>query len=217
MVAPGAKNLWVAASDGDLERVQALIAAGASPNDKDQHSYTPMHAAASYAHLDLLEFLVGAGGNVNLPDDDGDTPLFTCESVEAAQWLVEHGADAAHKNGEGLTAADSLDEDHPTVAAYLRSVNGAPAPAAPAAEGEGEGVNQLAVDEFAARQTADLMAQSQSIIAEAQRTGTNPDDLLRDLVQRAVREGFSFGGDIGDMAGSGPDVDEEAHKRARGE
>lgn len=196
-----------------------------------------MHAAASYAHLDLLEFLVGAGGNVNLPDDDGDTPLFTCESVEAAQWLVEHGADAAHKNGEGLTvgpfplslralllaqtdheqAADSLDEDHPTVAAYLRSVTGAPAPAAPAAEGEGEGVNQLAVDEFAARQTADLMAQSQSIIAEAQRTGTNPDDLLRDLVQRAVREGFSFGGDIGDMAGSGPDVDEEAHKRARGE
>lgn len=82
---------------------QELIAAGATANDKDEHSYTPMHAAASYAHLPLLEYLVSVGGDVNLPDDDGDTPLFTCESVDAARWLVEHGANAAHRNDEGQT------------------------------------------------------------------------------------------------------------------
>lgn len=62
-----------------------------------------MHAAASYAHLELLDYLLSQGGNVNITDDDGDTPLFTCETIEAAQWLVEHGADATHKNEEGLT------------------------------------------------------------------------------------------------------------------
>lgn len=62
-----------------------------------------MHAAASYAHLELLNYLLSVGGDVNLTDDDGDTPLYTCESVEAARWLVEHGADAGHKNEEGMT------------------------------------------------------------------------------------------------------------------
>lgn len=85
--------------------MQALITSGASPNDKDAHSYTPMHAAASYAHLELLEYLLSVGGDVNLADDDGDTPLFTCESVDAARWLVEHGADAEHRNEEGLTVS----------------------------------------------------------------------------------------------------------------
>lgn len=86
---------------------QTLIAAGATPNDPDANSYTPMHAAASYAHIELLEYLVSAGGDVNVKDADGDTPLFTCETVDAARWLVEHGADAAHKNGEGLTVGVS--------------------------------------------------------------------------------------------------------------
>lgn len=84
---------------------QALIGAGATANDRDAHSYTPMHAAASYAHLELLAYLVSVGGDVNLPDDDGDTPLFTCESVDAARWLVEHGADAGHRNGEGMSVS----------------------------------------------------------------------------------------------------------------
>jgi ankyrin repeat protein len=64
-----------------------------------------MHAAASYAHIELLEYLVSAGGDINLADEDGDTPLFTVETVRAAQWLVEHGANAAHMNEEGLTVS----------------------------------------------------------------------------------------------------------------
>lgn len=126
--ASASKNIWVAASDGDLDRVRVsasstvlifiLIATapadhegvqylieteGLSPNVKDSNSYTPMHAAASYAHLELLTYLLSVGGDINLRDDDGDTPLYVVESVDTARWMVEHGADAALTNDEGLT------------------------------------------------------------------------------------------------------------------
>lgn len=41
---------------------------------------------------------------------------------------------------------------------------------------------------------------------EAERDGTNPDERLREVVERAVRQGFSFGGQLGDAAGSGTGV-----------
>ncbi len=67
-------NIWVAASDGNLARVEELLASGLSPNEKDENSYTPMHAAASYGHLAMLDFLIAHGGDINLTDNDGDTP-----------------------------------------------------------------------------------------------------------------------------------------------
>lgn len=67
-------NIWVAASDGNLGRVAELLASGLSPNVKDENSYTPMHAAASYGHLAMLDILIAHGGDINLTDDDGDTP-----------------------------------------------------------------------------------------------------------------------------------------------
>ncbi|BEI87200.1 hypothetical protein CcaverHIS002_0705460 [Cutaneotrichosporon cavernicola] len=206
MVQTSQKNLWVAASDGDIERVRSLIAAGATANDRDAHSYTPMHAAASYAHLQLLEYLVSVGGNVNLPDDDGDTPLFTCESVDAARWLVEHGAEVGHRNAEGVSAAESLADDQPAVAAYLRSLTGDAGP-----EATDEGVSQHAMDAYASRQTNDLLAQTQAIMAQAERDGSDPDAALREVVGRAVREGFSFG------AGQGGGEEEGGTKRSRQE
>lgn len=155
-----------------------------------------MHAAASYAHLPILEFLVSAGGDVNLADEDGDTPLYVTESVPAAEWLVSHGADAAHKNGEGRTAAETLNDDSPDVAAYLRSVTGEAAPA-PAEDQEmqdtPQGVSSQAVDAFASQQTQELLARTQAIMEQAEKDGTNPDERLREVVERAVREGFQFG------------------------
>lgn len=40
---------------------------------------------------------------MNITDEDGDTPLYVVESVDMAQWLVEHGAEVYHRNTEGLT------------------------------------------------------------------------------------------------------------------
>ena len=37
---------------------------------------------------------------------------------------------------------------------------------------------------------------------ESERDGTDPDERLREVVERAVRQGFSFGGQLGDAAGT---------------
>lgn len=60
------------------------------------------HAAASYAHLDILAYLLSKGGNINLQDEEGETPLFTVETMAAAQFLVEHGADVSIENNDGI-------------------------------------------------------------------------------------------------------------------
>ncbi|KAF8269556.1 ankyrin repeat-containing domain protein [Lactarius quietus] len=112
------KNIWVAAGDGDLSRVRVTL----SPNVPDSFTYTPMHAAASYGHLDILAYLVSRGGDVNVTDEDGETPLYTVENIESAQFLINHGADPAWRNHEGLTPADSLREDFPRVAIHLDSL-----------------------------------------------------------------------------------------------
>lgn len=185
-----------------------------------------MHAAASYAHIPLLEYLVSVGGDVNLADEDGDTPLYVVESLPAAQWLVEHGADASHKNGEGKTAAESLHEDSPEVAAYLRSVTGEAAPAETQEGGEGEGnesmeveapegMSNQAVDAYASQQTDDLLARTKEIMEQAERDGTNPDERLREVVEQAVREGFQFGAANNENAGQSEAAGEG--KRARAE
>ena len=68
-----------------------------------------MHAAVSYNHLSLLRSLAkNHGGDVNIQDAEGDTPLFVVETVEAARVLVEElGADADHRNSNGLTVYSS--------------------------------------------------------------------------------------------------------------
>jgi len=48
-------NIWVAAADGDMERVQFLLKhGGVTPTSKDSVEYTPIHAAASYARQEVL-------------------------------------------------------------------------------------------------------------------------------------------------------------------
>ena len=73
---PG-ENLWIAASDNDIERVRALMdSEGFTPTSADDTGYTPVHAAAAYAHLDLLTELLQRDGNAaNVRASDGDTPL----------------------------------------------------------------------------------------------------------------------------------------------
>jgi ankyrin repeat protein len=118
------KNIFLAASENDLETVKAHIAAGADINALDQHGYSCMHAAASYAHLTLLDLLVSHGGNLNLEDHDGDTPLFVVETAPMAALLIQCGADPEHRNKEGKRALQHHEEEDefPEVIAYLRTV-----------------------------------------------------------------------------------------------
>ncbi|KAG7451124.1 ankyrin [Guyanagaster necrorhizus] len=98
-------NIWIAAGDGDLARVEELVLAGTLPNIPDEFTYTPMHAAASYGHIHVLEFLLAHGGDVNITDDDGETPLYVVEDVVTARWLIDHGAVIDRTNNEGVSVA----------------------------------------------------------------------------------------------------------------
>ncbi|RXK36450.1 hypothetical protein M231_06294 [Tremella mesenterica] len=116
-------NIWVAASDGDLDRVRHLIEVeGFSPNEMDTNRYSPMHAAASYAHLELLDYLISKGGDINLVDGDGDTPLFGVETVSFAEAMIDRGADPLHMNNEGLRADEALEDSDPEIASFLRAL-----------------------------------------------------------------------------------------------
>ncbi|KAK6531376.1 hypothetical protein TWF281_008183 [Arthrobotrys megalospora] len=188
-------NIWIAASDGNTAQVLSYLSTDPSlVNAKDENGYTPIHAAASYGHLGLLRTLIkDHGGDVNLRDDDGDTPLFTAETVEVAQCLVEElGADWSLKNENGLTAAEAIEEDdsYPLVAEYLSSLAlketmlssdaGVPPP--------GIAVNVRSMDEVAGELEPVDEEFKRRIEELASRPGEYSQEELRQLVTEAVHK-----------------------------
>lgn len=118
--APGAgpgENLWTAASDGDLARVDSLMALeGFTPSSQDENGYTPVMAAASWGHVQLLSLLLQRQpSSVLVADADGDTALHhvaQATELEAEQLrpvlqvLLEAKADVSARNSEGKTCLD---------------------------------------------------------------------------------------------------------------
>ncbi|CAO1623552.1 unnamed protein product [Parajaminaea phylloscopi] len=127
-----ATNIWIAASEGNLEAVKRFLEdePNLTPVSPDSNTYTPLHAAASYGHVDLLRFLLthprAPPNAANTVDEDGDTPLFVVEDISTAKVLIdEFGADPRAVNEEGNTAARAAWESGWTEASdYLRSLTG---------------------------------------------------------------------------------------------
>ncbi|KAI8074120.1 ankyrin repeat-containing domain protein [Gongronella butleri] len=116
-------NIWVAAGDGQLDRVKMLLEEGVDPNGKDEFGYTPIHAAVSYNQKEVLEYLLNHGGDINVEDSDKDTPLYVCESVDMAKFMLDRGASAEHKNDEGISPAQNAwDEGWKDVAQLLADI-----------------------------------------------------------------------------------------------
>ncbi|MBL8022188.1 MAG: ankyrin repeat domain-containing protein [Leptospirales bacterium] len=124
----------------DLSTVQALISAGADPNEtyaygdnpfliavsaqkpavvnylmpltKDvarlnKHGVCALHFAAGYNDIDLLEKLIARGVDVNFTTPWGGSALMQAAAdncVEAARFLLAHGADPAIQSESGETA-----------------------------------------------------------------------------------------------------------------
>ncbi|KAI5982322.1 ankyrin repeat-containing domain protein [Pisolithus albus] len=229
---PQEKNIWVAAGDGDLDRVQELVErqgtsspgithtvltgsyTAISPNAPDPFTYTPMHAAASYGQLPVLSYLVSQGGDVNVIDEDGDTPLYTVENVETAEWLIRHGAAIDRRNNEGISPADHLEEDFPDVAVFLRSqLTGQPV--APS-EIPISQPSQHQQDTASETLTSALMQSVRDIMQRAETDATNPDEELRQAVSRAVLEGVLAGYEMSNQQDRS-EQDSELCKRPRTE
>lgn len=119
------------ASERGRGTVQALLAAGADPNARDNLGRIPLHYTAGWSyHPELLEAQIEAGADVNAPDDDGRTPLHWAAAYSEAHYMVrillDAGADATIRDAGGLTPADLIEQNRMLgrsgVAARLRSL-----------------------------------------------------------------------------------------------
>ncbi|KAI8336642.1 ankyrin repeat-containing domain protein [Chlamydoabsidia padenii] len=118
-------NLWVAAGDGQLDRVKELVESGAEVNAKDNFGYTPIHAAVSYNQKEVLDYLLNNGGDINVEDFEKDTPLYVCETVDMAKFILDRGANPSHKNQDGISPAQTANEEGwKDVAQLLASITG---------------------------------------------------------------------------------------------
>jgi uncharacterized protein len=108
----GRTPLHYAAVDNKLDDVNALIAAGAEIDAReDTGQYTPlMFAAQNDDNIEVVKALVEAGADVNLTNRKGETPLFIATAspayngtrgAEIIRYLLDHGADPyiAKENG----------------------------------------------------------------------------------------------------------------------
>jgi ankyrin repeat protein len=75
LIALAVRALRYAALEGDLERIQEMIAAGADVNLADQAGFTPLHFAAQGQHAATAQALLAAGADVDARDSFGKTPL----------------------------------------------------------------------------------------------------------------------------------------------
>jgi uncharacterized protein len=134
MMANGASRIDVLlrlAADHPESVLQSLERDPSTASESDPHSYSLLHAAASYGHIPLMKALVQKYNvDPNLTDEDGESPLFYAESLDVVKGLVEElGADVSLRNHEGVVAADKISEDGegawvPSVVEYLRQKSG---------------------------------------------------------------------------------------------
>ncbi|KAJ1476256.1 ankyrin repeat-containing domain protein [Baffinella frigidus] len=99
--------LLIAASIGNIEIMQQLLAAGAN----DKIGWVPLHGAAEQGHEAAVQLLLDKGADVNAKDriNAGDTPLHAAASGgfgAVIQMLLDQGADVNHKNKDDLNGAD---------------------------------------------------------------------------------------------------------------
>jgi glutaminase len=75
----GVVALTWAASQGDLNEVRGLLAAGVEPGTADYDGRTALHLAAAEGHLDVVRYLLDAGAPPRPVDRWGGTPLSDAE------------------------------------------------------------------------------------------------------------------------------------------
>lgn len=105
---PGKHNadLFVAAGNGDVHRVEQALVAGERFNATDSLKRTPLFAAAFCNRTAAANLLIDKGGDVNARDFIGLSPLHAAVIVggsETAKALILRGANINMQNATGRT------------------------------------------------------------------------------------------------------------------
>ena len=100
--------LHYAAADGDFDKAQAEVAAGADVNAADVNGWTPLHFAAQSQSAPIVRLLIEKGSRIDVPDQHGNTPLgravfaFKADG-QTIRLLRDAGADPFKKNKHGVS------------------------------------------------------------------------------------------------------------------
>ncbi|MEY4641702.1 MAG: hypothetical protein RLZZ227_1696 [Pseudomonadota bacterium] len=122
----GSTALQWAVYEGDVERVERLIAEGADVTLANNYGSNAMQLAAEVADVDMLKLLLDAGADAESPNPEGQTALMLVArtgNVEAATLLVERGANvnALETWGQQTALMWAAARRHPQMMAYLIS------------------------------------------------------------------------------------------------
>lgn len=102
----GETPVMMAALRGDLALTRQLLDRGAKVN---RDGWTPLHYAASGPEPKVVALLLDRGASIDAPSPNGTTPLMMAArygTIDAADLLLQRGADPKLKNQRDLTAAD---------------------------------------------------------------------------------------------------------------
>lgn len=102
------KDLIRSAYNGELAKVEALVAKGAAVNLQDKKKRTPLILAAHNGHTTIVEFLFSKGADINARDSDNQTALMYVSKRsfnETAGFLLRNGAEVnVQSKKKGITA-----------------------------------------------------------------------------------------------------------------
>lgn len=173
-----------AVKDGDIDKIETQLSAGASVAERTPNGLGPIHITAITGVMNGTQRLLQAGADVNEVSECGLTPLFMAvhlNNVNMVGFLIARGANVNHQDAQGRTVL------HWAVAAPHEKL---------------EGQNRIRMVEFLLSQGAD-----RSI---ADRDGKTPQDFARassqseDLVPL-----FTGGQEAPDVATSDTDDDDD--------
>ena len=124
------KDIWEAATEGDMEAVKQFIDEGADVNVKNKVGSTPLLYAA--VHKEIIELLIAKGADVNAKNNSGWTPLLMAvlgDRKEVIELLIAKGADVnakdSRKDSRGKTPLDwAIEKNYTETADLLRKHGG---------------------------------------------------------------------------------------------
>ncbi|VDO59769.1 unnamed protein product [Schistosoma margrebowiei] len=100
------ETIHTAVKRGDFVALKGMISSGASVNEVDKHSFTPLHWAANVGAIEILQYLLWKNADPSLVTKSGWTPVHIAAIrgyEKCIQSLVDRGVSVSAKDKYGQT------------------------------------------------------------------------------------------------------------------